>query len=418
MGIRAGLVSIWVALLSPIGVFSGLFFFHAHDPAPDPGAGHRPAYPAGRPPIADALGAAEGLRVKVGSLFAPGNPLGGPVNVLTHPLTTVSLYVIVMAVWHVPPLYDAAQGRTLVHDLEHFCFMASAILFWWPVIHPAGGHRRLSFAAGIPYFLPPMLEGNLIGALLVFANRPLYAAYRDLPSIWGISALQDQQLAGLIMWVPGGLFFIMPIFTLLTLMFRKRAAGPTMVERDYKHRAERTAVSRVRLVAIAVAMVLGYAGDPGIDPWPMAGPSGFPTSRAGPYILTVFTSPTPIRVGSWTSAPWFRTRAARRLCGTRSVQVTAEPVGHEGSRSSYEATHELATNKLYFAANVDLPEEGRWRITVQVAGDDGDGNASFEVDASQGSLLDTPLLLGLAGRCHPHCCSSGGSSGAAARPRG
>jgi cytochrome c oxidase assembly factor CtaG len=227
----------WVALLSPIGVFSELLFFmHMIQ--------HlililitAPLILLGAPLLPTLWALPRDLRVKVGLLFASRNSLGRPVGVLTHPLTTVSIYVVVMAVWHVPPLYDAAQGRTLIHDLEHFFFIASATLFWWPVIHPAGGRRRLSFAAGIPYFLPPMMEGNLIGALLVFADRPLYSAYHELPSIWGISAMQDQQLAGLIMWVPGGLFFIIPIFTLLTLMFQEEGRqADRAVQRGYKDR--------------------------------------------------------------------------------------------------------------------------------------------------------------------------------------
>lgn len=218
-----GIASLWLALLSPIGVFSELFFFMHMIQHLIMVLVTAPLILLGAPLLPVLWALPRGLRVRAGSLFAPGNPVGQPVRALTHPLTTVSLYVIVMAVWHVPPLYDAAQGRTLVHDLEHFTFMTTAFLFWWPVIHPAGGQRRLSYGAGIPYFIPPLMEGNLIGALLVFADRPLYSAYRDLPRIWGISALQDQQMAGLIMWVPGGLIFIVPIFVLLTLLFQEES---------------------------------------------------------------------------------------------------------------------------------------------------------------------------------------------------
>jgi hypothetical protein len=77
------------------------------------------------------------------------------------------------------------------------------------------------------------------------------------------------------------------------------------------------------------------------------------------------------------------------------VLVTAEPMGREGQARTYEATREQATNKLFYAAEnaVELPTEGRWRITVRVLGQAGEGSAAFEVDAEKSGLLDGPLPL-------------------------
>lgn len=216
----AGLAAIGLALLSPIGAFGGLFFFMhmiQHLLLVEVAA---PLLLLGAPLLPMLWGLPRGLRVGIGLLFAPGSPLSRVFGFLTSPLVALSLYATAVAVWHLPAFYDAAQGRTLVHDLQHSFFLGTALLFWWPVIHPTGGRRRLSYAAAIPYFLPPMLVGNLIGALLTFADSPLYATYQRVPRLWGLSVVQDQQLAGLIMWVPGGLVYAVPVFALMVLMFQ------------------------------------------------------------------------------------------------------------------------------------------------------------------------------------------------------
>ncbi len=216
-----GLAAIWVALLSPIDSLSDLFFFMhmiQHLLLVEVAA---PLLLLGAPLLPMLWALPRDLRVGLGSLFGPGNPLKGLLALLTHPLVAVSLYTGALGAWHLPPLYDAAQGRTVIHDTEHLIFLGTALLYWWPIIHPAGGRRRLSYAAAIPYLLPPMLTGSLIGALLTFAQHPLYATYQQVPRLWGISVVQDQQLAGLIMWVPGGLVYIFPIFVLIALMLRQ-----------------------------------------------------------------------------------------------------------------------------------------------------------------------------------------------------
>ncbi len=112
-----------------------------------------------------------------------------------------------VGLWHVPAFYDAAQGRTLAHDLQHILFLGTGLLYWWPVVPPIGT-RRLGYGLTLLYFLPPMLEGKLIGPLLTFASTPLYATYRAAPRLWGLSALDDQKLGGTLMWVGGAFFWL------------------------------------------------------------------------------------------------------------------------------------------------------------------------------------------------------------------
>lgn len=114
---------------------------------------------------------------------------------------------------------------------------------------------------------------------------------------------------------------------------------------------------------------------------------------AGPYQLTVVTSPSPIRVGVVDVSVLVQKAGSDDLVQDATVLVAADPIGHEGRTGTFQATHELATNKLFYAANVDLPTEGYWRIGVRVMREGAEGSVSFQVEASPASLLDNPLLL-------------------------
>jgi putative membrane protein len=140
---------------------------------------------------------------------------------LTRPGIALTVFVLVLLVWHWPPLYDAAQGRTVTHDLEHISFLVAALLYYWPLIHPTGGRRRMSYGAGILYLFPAKITGFVIGAGLSLAQTPWYQTYIDAPRLWGLSALDDQQLAGLIMWIFGGLLYIFPLLFLVVMMMRE-----------------------------------------------------------------------------------------------------------------------------------------------------------------------------------------------------
>lgn len=228
-----GLAALALALLSPIAVYTSLFFFmHMLQHllllmlAP-------PLLWLGAPLPPVLWGLPDGTRQAVGWLFVASHPGARVFHALTHPFVAGGLYLVVVAFWHLPTFYDAAQGRTLVHDLEHLTFLGAGLLYWWPVVHPTGGRRRLGYFAAIVYLFPPLLEGNLIGALLTFASQPVYATYQQVPRLWGLSALDDQQIGGLIMWVPAGMMWLIPIFVLLTLALRQeeqasRAPGGTV----------------------------------------------------------------------------------------------------------------------------------------------------------------------------------------------
>lgn len=217
----AGLVTLLLALLSPIAAYSErLFFMHMIQHllllliAP-------PLLLLGKPLVPVLWGLPAGLRHRVARIMTPGRILPRIGDLLTTPIVAVVAFVLTIAVWHVPVFYDAAQGRTLTHDLEHLMFFGVALLYWWPIVHPAGGRRRLSYAWAIPYLVPPFVEGMLIGILLTFADTPIYRTYAAMEPTWGLSTLSDQQLGGLVMWIPGGLLFLIPVIGILTAVFRQ-----------------------------------------------------------------------------------------------------------------------------------------------------------------------------------------------------
>ncbi len=162
----------------------------------------------GAPLVPSLWGAPRGLRRRVGRLLVARHPVRRTFRLLTQPGVASVLYLSTLAGWHLPALYDAAQGPTLTHDLEHAAFLGTALLYWWPVIYPIGGRRPLPYGATLLYLVPPMLVGDLIGAVLTFAQWPLYAAYAFVGRADASSAVADQQLGGLIMWIGGGLLWL------------------------------------------------------------------------------------------------------------------------------------------------------------------------------------------------------------------
>ncbi|UEM19337.1 cytochrome c oxidase assembly protein [Skermanella mucosa] len=130
-----------------------------------------------------------------------------PGRFLTRPSVAAVIQGVALWAWHAPAPFQAALLDDAVHTAEHVTFMASAVLFWWSVLH-AGRDGPNGYGAAAAWTLVTVLHGGMLGALLTFARVPLYPAYGDSASLWGLTALEDQQLAGLIMWVPTGIIHL------------------------------------------------------------------------------------------------------------------------------------------------------------------------------------------------------------------
>lgn len=116
----------------------------------------------------------------------------------TAPLTAWSLHALVLWGWHAPAWFEAGLRNEAVHDLQHASFLFSAVLFWWALL------RRRPDGVAVLYVLTTLLHTGFLGALLTFAPNVWYPLYASAINPWGLTPLADQQLGGLIMWVPAG----------------------------------------------------------------------------------------------------------------------------------------------------------------------------------------------------------------------
>jgi cytochrome c oxidase assembly factor CtaG len=129
-------------------------------------------------------------------------------KILTHPVVAFTLFNVDIWVWHAPPLYDATLVTLNLHILEHVSFVLFGLIFWWPMFSPVKeGLPRLSTGGQILYLFFGSMPMMVLGAGLTFVP-PLYAPYLYAPRVWGLSPAADQQLGGLLMWVPVSLYMI------------------------------------------------------------------------------------------------------------------------------------------------------------------------------------------------------------------
>jgi putative membrane protein len=201
----AGWLTLAVAMLSPLHALSGaLFSAHMvqHELLMLVAA---PLLVAARPlvPLLWALPLAPrralGRRTSRGALRALW-------RALTLPVAAFLLHAVAIWAWHVPALYEATLGSEVLHAAQHLSFLATALLFWWSLAHGPAAERR--WGPAILYVTATMAHTSAIGVLLTFAARPLYPAYVGRTAPWGLTALEDQQLAGLIMWIPAGIGYL------------------------------------------------------------------------------------------------------------------------------------------------------------------------------------------------------------------
>jgi cytochrome c oxidase assembly factor CtaG len=152
-------------------------------------------------------------------------------KVLTYPVVAFVLYNADFWLWHAPPLYNATLENQTIHILEHLTFIVFGLLYWWPIFSPSKDLPRLPFGGQILYLFVSGMPSVLLGAGLTF-SPPLYAPYIAAPRIWGISAATDQQLGGLIMWVPVSIFYIVIMSVLFIRWMLQQEAKQQAMEAE------------------------------------------------------------------------------------------------------------------------------------------------------------------------------------------
>jgi putative membrane protein len=148
-----------------------------------------------------------------------------------HPAFGVVAYVGAMWLWHVPALYDAALEHTAVHVLEHLSFAAAGLLYWWHLLSPIRSRLRLAGLGPILYMASTKLLVGFLGVLLTFAPDVLYTFYETGGTRWGLSAHDDQQVAGLVMALEQSLVMGVALAYLFVRMLAESEAEDQRAER-------------------------------------------------------------------------------------------------------------------------------------------------------------------------------------------
>jgi putative membrane protein len=134
---------------------------------------------------------------------------------VTSPFRTFAIFTVIMCGWHLPPLYNLALAHHPLHIAQHLMFLIAAVLMWWPILSPLPELPRIAYPMQMLYLFLMSIPMSIVAVYIAYADSVLYPAYAAAPRIWGISPMQDQLIGGLIMWIPGGLFF----FAVISVIF-------------------------------------------------------------------------------------------------------------------------------------------------------------------------------------------------------
>ena len=165
-----------------------------------------------------------------GALLRPAlrhRAIGAVARHLTSPFSSFFYFNVTLAAWHLPVLYNLALAHHPVHIAEHLMFMATAVLMWWPLLSPLPELPRLAYPGQMLYCFLMVIPMSIVAIYITMADSILYPAYASAPRVWGITPMSDQQIGGLIMWIPGGLFFL---GVMAVIFFKWAAANSDTIE--------------------------------------------------------------------------------------------------------------------------------------------------------------------------------------------
>ena len=386
-----GLLTLWVALASPLDVFNG-FVLTAHMlqhmllmmVAPSLVLLGEPLIPMvrGLPRFAAREFAGPFLNWSVAERVG---------QKLTHPVVALLLMGFAMFAWHTPRLYELALRSSAWHQTEHACFFLTSLIFWWPVVQPWPSRAQWPRWAMVPYLLVADLQNTALSAILVFSDRILYPSYFVAPRLLGFSAQEDQVAAGSIMWVVGSLAYIVPaIIIAVQCLSRKRSHAEivpddkrdtwvldeillvpqriSFVSHFVRSRFSSKTIEAASFVALFVAACLCFAGL-------LAAGQGDDDDQvvrlratSGPFVVVVFAPPGDLAAGPAKFAVLVQDRSTGETLLDPTVDLTIHSAADSGGASdTVRATPERSQNKLLQAAELNLPSVGDWTIQVNVS---------------------------------------------------
>jgi putative membrane protein len=198
-----GMISLWIAIGSPLEAFddvslSGHMVQHLLLMVVVP-----PLVLLGAPSLPLLHGLPQWIvRGPLGTLLrcAPIQKIG---HFITRPEVCWVAATLALLGWHAPAAFELALRSNFWHEVEHICFLSTSLLFWWPVVQPFPSEARWPRWSMPLYLFLGMLPGGALGAFLTFCDRVVYPSYSAAPRVFGFSAIDDQVLAGVLMWVVG-----------------------------------------------------------------------------------------------------------------------------------------------------------------------------------------------------------------------
>jgi len=169
------------------------------------------------------------------SLLAP-RPVRRVFRLFARPLVALVLFNGVLLFTHWPAVVEASVGSEPIHLSLHVLIVASALVMWWPVMSPLPEMPSLSAPGQMIYLFLQSLAPTIPASFLTFGHTPLYPVYATFPRIWGVSALNDQLIAGLIMKLAGGML----LWSVIAVIFFR------WFEREQRDGLDRSAYQNVQ----------------------------------------------------------------------------------------------------------------------------------------------------------------------------
>jgi len=164
------------------------------------------------------------------------------VGVISHPLVGWTLLIAVMWGTHLSTLFEAALEDPFLHNMEHSLYLGTALLFWAPIFSIDPIRHRLRGGGALAYLITQMPQNSFLGVAIMWSTTPLYPHYLTLQRTWGPSPLEDQQLAGAIMWLVGDALFLAAIFVVLAAL----AKSEDRPESRYDEAQTAAAIAEIR----------------------------------------------------------------------------------------------------------------------------------------------------------------------------
>jgi putative membrane protein len=211
MAFFGGLTVIFVSLNGPLHDLSDTFLFSAH-------MVQHLLLSLAVPPLL--LAGTPGWMLRP---FLENARVAAIARAITRPVRCFIIFNVVIAAWHLPPLYNTAMAHHSVHIVQHLTFLVASVLMWWPFLSPLPELPRLAYPGQMLYCFLMVIPMSIVAIYIAMADHVLYPAYSSAPRVWDITPLSDQQIGGLIMWVPGGLLF----YVVMTFVFFKWAGRDT-----------------------------------------------------------------------------------------------------------------------------------------------------------------------------------------------